>query len=272
MDFEIHYTEEQQLFRAALRDWLEWHAPRNLNIPRDGRPLDPEAQEKLKEFRRKLGANGWLAPSWPREYGGGGLGPPLETVLREELRRLALPSVGDAPRWLSAMMVWGTPEQRLRYVPPALRGETISWQMFNEPDAGTDLASLRTQAVRDGSDWLITGEKSFITGRFDPDLLCTLAVTDPTRPPRLNLGIFMVDAHLPGITIRTQALLMGSERHVEMDNVRVPGNCLLGDPFAGWEIAQTILEGERGGFDSRLVDDGGTIKSVLQYLREQGQV
>ena len=270
MDFDVHYTEGQELFRVALRAWLDEHAPTGLDIPRDGSPLAPDVQERLKEFRRKLGANGWLAPSWPREYGGGGLSPALEVVLQEELRRLSLPSVGDNHRWIPAMMAWGTPEQRLRYIPPALRGEFITWQLFSEPDAGSDLASLRTQAVRDGNDWTITGEKAFITGRFDPDLFCTLAVTDPTRPPRFNLGLFMVDAHLPGITIRTQTLLVGSERHVELHNVRVPADCLLGSPFAGWEIAQAILEGERGGLGFRVAEDG-TAQSVLQYLREQGQ-
>ena len=270
MDFDVHYTAEQEFFRAMLRAWLEEHAPRDLRVSREKGPLDNETQDKIKEFRLKLGANGWLAPSWPQEYGGGGLGPDLEVVLQEELRQLDLPSVGDNPRWIPAMMVWGTPEQKRRYVAPALRGETITWNLFTEPDAGADLAGVKSQAVRDGNDWVITGEKAFITGRFDPDVMCTLAVTDPTRPSRLNMGIFMVDAHLPGIIIKAQQLLMGSERLVTLDNVRVPADCLIGDPYAGWEIVQTILEGERGGYGFRIAEEG-VVESVLQYLREQGQ-
>jgi len=269
MDFEIHYTEEQQLFRTNLRAWLEDNSPRDLDIPLDGRPLDRETQDRLKEFRCKLGAQGWLAPSWPREWGGADLSPALEEVFLEELRRLNLQSIGNDQRWLSAMMVWGTPEQKQRYVPPALRGETITWQLFAEVETGNDLAATKTQAIRDGDHWLIRGQKDFITGRFDPDYLWTLAMTDVTRPPTLNLGVFMIDARLAGITIKTQELLLGSERHVFLD-VRVPADSLVGDPFQGWEIAQTALETERGG---RMVSSSeqATIESVLQYLRGHGQ-
>jgi alkylation response protein AidB-like acyl-CoA dehydrogenase len=132
------------------------------------------------------------------------------------------------------------------------------------------MASVKTQAVRDGNDYIITGEKAFITGRFDPDYLWTLAVTDPTRPPRLNLGTFMVDVNLPGITIKTQRLLVGSERMVFLDNVRVSADCLVGTLCQGWEIVQTILEGERGGPPyQHLTTEEGTVAGVVQYLREE---
>jgi alkylation response protein AidB-like acyl-CoA dehydrogenase len=132
------------------------------------------------------------------------------------------------------------------------------------------MASIKTQAVRDGNDYLITGAKAFITGRFDPDYLWTLAVTDPARPPRLNLGTFLVDAKLPGITITTQRLLVGSERMVYLDNVRVSAECLVGTLCQGWEIVQTILEGERGGPPyQHPATDQGTVASVIEYLREE---
>ena len=132
-----------------------------------------------------------------------------------------------------------------------LEGLTITWQAFNEPDSGSDLASIKTLAVRDGDDYVITGEKAFITGRFDPDYLWTLAVTDQQGGPRQNLGVFMVDAGLPGIAIKTQRLLMGSERRIYLDHVRVPVDCLVGGPEQGWEIVQAILEAERTGFGAR---------------------
>ena len=269
MDFEIKYTEEQKAFRATVRAWLEEYAPRDLNIPLDGRPLDQRAQAEIKRFRVKLGERGWLAPSWPREMGGGGLSLALEEVFREELQRLNLPSIGNNPRWIPAMMIWGTPEQKQFYIPPAVRGETITWQLFTEAESGTDLAAIQTLAVRDGSDWIINGHKDFITGRFDPDMFWTLAVTDSLRPQQLNLGVFMVDARLPGIAIRDQNLLVGSERHVFLDNVRVFGECLIGGPYQGWEIARTVLESERGGFPVERADSA-TVQSVAQYLSEQG--
>ncbi|HJN85823.1 MAG: acyl-CoA dehydrogenase family protein [Dehalococcoidia bacterium] len=270
MDFEVHHSTEQESFRTVVRAWLEEYAPRDLNIPPDWRPLDPATQERVKEFRRRMGAQGWLAPSWPREYGGAGMSPAFEAVIQEEIGYLDLPALGDSHRWITAVMVWGTQEQKRHYVLPAMRGETITWQAFNEPDSGTDMASIKTQAVRDGNDYLISGAKAFITGRFDPDYLWTLVVTDPTRPRRLNLGTFMVDAKLPGITITTQRLLVGSERMVYLDNVRVPADCLIGTLSQGWEIVQTILEGERGGPPyQHLATEDGTVASVVQYLKEE---
>ena len=268
MDFEIKDTKTQKAFRTVVRAWLDEHAPRDLDIPSDGSPLKSDTQERVKEFQCKLGSQGWLAPTWPKEYGGGGLGPTLGIVIQEEMQHLDLPPMGDNHAWIPAVMVWGTEEQKRRYIPPALRGETITWQVFNEPQVGSDLASVRTQAVQDGSSYLIAGEKAFITGRFDPDYLWTLAVTDPDRPKRMNLGLFMVDAHLPGITIKTQRLLMGSERRVYLDQVRIPADCLVGLPYQGWEITQNILEGERGGFAFRIAEDG-TVESIQEYLKEE---
>jgi len=268
MDFELDKSKEQSNFRMVVRSWLDLHAPKDLSIPWDGSPLSVETQEKVKEFRRHLGAQGWLAPTWPKAYGGGGLGPAQAVVVQEEMSRLELPSMGDNSRWIPAMMVWGTEEQKLRFIVPALRGETITWQAFNEPNSGSDIASVRTSAVLSDEEYLISGEKAFITGRFDPDFLWTLAVTDPDRPPRLNLGLFMVDARLPGISIKTQRLLAGSERRVHLDNVRIPKDCLVGLPYQGYEIVQNILEGERGGYAFRQEEDG-TVSSVLQFLRDE---
>ena len=268
MDFRSPYTAEQQAFRAAARAWLVEHFPRDLRVPRDGSPLDSENQAKVKDFRRKLGEKGWLAPSWPRELGGGGLTAGFDIVIMEEMRNLPLPSMGDNNRWVPAMMVWGTPEQKLRFIPPCLRGETITWQCFNEPQSGSDFASVSSRAVQTEGGWLISGEKAFITGRFDPDYLITLANTAPDRPRRANLGVFMVDANSPGLEIRTMRLLMGSERRVYFDEVFVPDDCRVGPAYQGWEIAMSVIEAERGGAGFRIADDG-TIESVYQYLRDQ---
>ncbi len=267
LDFEVRETDEQEEFRVWFRAWLEENIPKDMDIPPDGRVLSDDAQIKLKEFRLKLGSKGWLAPSWPVALGGGGMDVSLGEIIRDECSKLNLPTIGNNLRWVPAMMVWGTPEQKKDYIPPALRGETVTWQMFSETASGSDIASTATSAVRDGSDWLVSGRKAFITGRtVDPDYLCTLAVTDHDRPRRLNLGVFMIKASLPGISIVTQSLLTGSERHVYLDNVRIPTGCLIGDPYQGWEIVQTIIEGERGGQFFRGTEEA-TIDSILEYLR-----
>ena len=268
MNFEQSYSSDQQAFRIAVKSWLEHNAPKGLKVPNDRSALKQETQEIIKDFRRKLGERGWLAPSWPKEYGGGGMSSAFETIIMEELERIQLPSMGDNTRWIPAMMVWGTDEQKHRYIPPALLGETITWQTFNEPDSGSDIASVKTFASLEGGNYHITGEKSFITGRFDPDYLWTLAVTDKERPRRLNLGIFMIDARLPGITIKTQRLLMGSERRVYLEDVVIPADCLIGLPFQGWEIVQTILESERGGYTAYGNDDE-TAMSIQRFLKEE---
>ena len=247
MTLEGRQSEEQQAFRWAVRTWLDQNTPANIAIPADFSALDQETQTLIKEFRVKLGAKGWLAPTWPHEYGGGGMAPAAAEIIQQELSRLRLPTMGDNYRWIPAVMSWGTEEQKQRFVVPCLRGETITWQAFNESNSGSDLASVSTQAIWDGDDFVINGEKSFITGRFDPDYLWTLAVTDPELPKHSNLGVLMVDAKTPGIEIKTLRLLAGSERKLTFDDVLVPGTCLVGAPTQGWEIAQAILEQERGG-------------------------
>lgn len=270
MDFRSPYTVEQQAFRANARAWLAQHFPRDLKVPRDGSPLDAENQAKVKEFRMKLGERGWLAPSWPKEYGGGGLTAGFDVVLMEEMRRLPLPSMGDNNRWVPALMVWGSDEQKQRFIPPCLKGESITWQCFNEMNSGSDFASVSTTAeyVPDDDGWILNGEKAHITGRFDPDHLITLANTGKDRPRRSNLGVFMVDANSPGLTIKAMRLLMGSERRVYFDNVFVPDSCRIGPPYQGWEIAMTVIEAERGGVAFRVSDDG-TVESIYQYLKDQ---
>ena len=268
MDFRSSYTEEQQAFRAAARAWLIEHFPRDLNAPLDGGPLDSENQARVRDFRLKLGEKGWLAPSWPKEFGGGGLSAGFDMVLMEEMRNLPLPSMGDNNRWVPAMMVWGTEEQKRRFIPPCLRGETITWQCFNEPESGSDFAAVNTRAEPVQGGWRINGEKAFITGRFDPDYLITLANTAPDRPRRANLGVFMVKADCSGLQIRTMRLLIGSERRVRFEDVFVPDDCRVGPPYQGWEIAMSVIEAERGGVAFRVSEDGA-IESIYQYLRDQ---
>ena len=270
MDFSNNYTPEQDVFRIHVRSWLRENVPSGINIPNDGRPLDITSQSAIKEFRMKLGRMGWLAPSWPTGMGGAGLSESLELVFREELMDLNLPSIGNNPRWIPAMIAWGTTEQKERYILPAVRGETITWQLFTEAESGTDLAAIQTFAVRKDDKWVINGHKDFITGRFDPDLFFTLAVTDLTRPQHINLGIFMVDARLPGITIVDQNLLVGSERHVALDSVEISDNCRIGGVYQGWEIAQTVLEGEREGLPLG-PEDSATVHSIMRYLSDQSK-
>jgi len=272
MDFrEQKESDERKSFRRVVREWLEFHKPQATTQPSDGGRLPSEIQTEIRKFRITLGKQGWIAPTYPKEIGGGGLPSVQAAIIQEEIRRLAIPFMSDNDRWIPAMMLWGTNEQRRKYLLPALRGETITWQLFSEPQGGSDLADVRTKAIETEEGYVIHGEKAYVTGRFDPDQYWTLAVTNSERPKKMNLGIFMIDASIPGVSSKEQKLLnwgFGSEQSVFLENVLVPKNSLVGGLYQGWEIAQTILEGERGGFAFRMSDDG-TMEGIIEFLKEE---
>lgn len=269
MDFEIQHTPEQEAFRREVQAWLKANLPSDLEPMAEPDRLSPEQVEFGQAFRRELGAKGWLAPTFPAEYGGGGLDGPLASVLGEELARYPYPKVYDlglsfcAP----AVMVWGTDEQKQRILPPILRGEVLSWQLFSEPEAGSDLASLQTRAIRHGDEYVINGTKLWVGSRDPVDFLYMLAVTDPSAPRHNNLGAFYIPANLPGITITPLDLVCHYKNMVYFDDVHVPASCLIGDETAGWRVGQTTLEVEHGGGGGN-PNWGGLVYRLIEYCRE----
>jgi alkylation response protein AidB-like acyl-CoA dehydrogenase len=272
MDFELDYSDEQEEFRKEVRAWLEAHAP-HIELPPDSAELTQAHFEIGRAFRREMGAKGWLAPTWPKEFGGGGLTPDHAIVLNEELARYDIPPVGDLGIIVSApaILIHGTGEQQERYLPAILKGEVITWQVFTEPEAGSDLASMKTRGVRDGDDYVINGQKQFVGSQFTADYLYTLVNTDPTGPRHENLSAFMIPADSKGVTIQHMDLMAGgSKRFVFFDSVRVPTDALIGGENEGWWVAQTTLDLEHGGSG---VDDSGygrgkLLEEVIQYLKE----
>jgi len=272
MDFELHYTEEQEAFRAEVRAWLEANVPR-VELPPDTADLTEEHSAIGRAFRRELGAKGWLAPTWPKEFGGGGLSPDHALVLNEELARYDTPALGDLGLVVSApaILVHGNDEQKRRYLPEIIKGEVITWQVFTEPEAGSDLASLKTRGVRDGDDYLINGQKQFVGTGITPDYLYTLVNTDPSGPRQENLSVFMVPAQSNGVTIQSMDLIAGgTKRFVFFDNVRVPADTLIGRENEGWWVAQTTLDLEHGGSGVDDTPDGRVklLEQVIKYLKE----
>ncbi|MDP6454253.1 MAG: acyl-CoA dehydrogenase family protein [SAR202 cluster bacterium] len=283
MDFKNRYTKEQEEFRQEVRSWLEENVPADLKRPLEVSHLDTETYKQIQELRRKLGRKGWLHPAYPKEYGGGGLSSEQETVIGEELDKQDIPNVHDNPLDLPALMVWGTEEQKMEILRPRLLGEKHGWQLFTESGAGSDLASLQTRAVRDGDEWVITGQKVFVggdAGYADPSTkvpddiqmgeMFTLAVTDPDAPRHRNMGYFMIPGDAPGITVETLDLLVGQgKRQVYLDNVRIPATRLIGGETQGWQVAQTTLEIEHGG-GGDIVPRSRTFEKFMKYAREKG--
>lgn len=273
MDFATHYTPEQQEFRKEVRAWLDANIPRTTaqGFPADGNNLSEEQFLWMRDFRRKLGEKGWLAPLWPKEMGGGGLPVDQAVVIEEELAERDLPQIGDLGLSLGAPAIraWGTDEQKQRFIPPILKGEIITWQVFTEPEAGSDLASLKTRAVEDGDDFVINGNKIFVGSKYHADYLYTLAVTDPTAPRHQNISAFMVPAGSPGLTITHLDLMAGGgKRMIYFEDVRVPREYLIGGDAGrgkGWWVAQTTLELEHGG--SGRVGRNKLVDKFIEYCK-----
>ncbi|MFN8533225.1 MAG: acyl-CoA dehydrogenase family protein [Dehalococcoidia bacterium] len=265
MDFSLyHYSPEEEQFRAEVRAWVAENLTDDLLLPEvrrdDALPLDA-----IKAFRRKLADKGWAAPTWPVEWGGGGLTPAQAAIIDDVLLE------ANAPPWpgmigksliAPAVWVWGTEEQKRRFIPPLIRGDLLPYQMFTEPEAGSDLAALKTRAVRDGDDYVITGQKHFVGNAYEPEWFWLLAVTNPEAPRHQNIGAFFMPANLPGVTVETMDMFITEvKRRVYLDEVRVPAEYLIGGEGNGWAVSQSTLEMEHGG-------GGGSGEYLMRRVRE----
>lgn len=259
MEFKLTYTPEQDAFRREVREWLGANVPEGLDRRPASKGESYELYLRRRDLGRKLGAKGWLYPAAPAQYGGGGLADSAVFVLQEEMHRrgLDLPPYYDAGGLIGSnvIRVWGTEEQKEQFLPAIYRGEVRTWQLLTEPHAGSDLAAARLSAVQHGDDWVLNGQKIWIGSAHGADRMWVLAMTDPAAPRHKNLGWFMVDANLPGISTQPQYVLgdhgeggadEGHKNSVFFDDVRVPADALIGGANNGWVVASTHLEVEHG--------------------------
>ena len=259
MDFEPTYTPEQEEFRREVSAWLKEHVPTGVGDPADPADLTWDQYQLRRELGRELGDKGWLWPTAPAEYGGGGLDVDSAVVIEEEIDSfgLTLPPYYDSGGRLggNSILVWGSEEQRQSFLPPIFTGRVRTWQLLSEPEAGSDLANVKTQAIRDGDEYVLNGQKIFVGSDHGCDYMWTITVTDPEAKRHENLGWFMLPSHLPGITIQPMDLLIsggesgagsGVKQTVYFDNVRVPAFNLIGGENEGWKVATTHLELEHG--------------------------
>ena len=275
MDFEYQYTQEQERFRGEVRTWLDENVPDDMTEPTDPNHRTPEQLAFAHELDKKLAPKGWLFPTMPKEYGGGGLTAEYGTIITEEFaRKRVLSPLGSIP---AALLVWATEEQKDRFLRPLLSGEMTCNTLLSEPKGGADLAGLETRAVRDGDDWLITGTKCWMGRPSEPGFMFGPAITDPDAPRHRNLGYFAIEVPSPGVTFQNMNLLMGSHsQFIFMDNVRVPGANLIGGDHQGWQVASAALEGLHGGNSLRGAQEdevfqwGPTFpwKDMVSYLQE----
>lgn len=252
MDFA--YPTEAEAFRTEFRAWLDANVTdelraigQSLSSERDS----PELAVRLA-FNRALADARYAAIAWPEEYGGRGAGVMEQVVWAEEMDRAEAPgpiNVLGIPNVAPAIMTYGTEEQKQTLLPPMLRGDDIWCQGFSEPDAGSDLASLRTTALRHGDQWIVTGQKIWTTLGHLASWCELLVRTDPDVPKHRGITCLLVDMTLPGITVRPLVTITGAHEFNEVffDEVRVPVTSTLGPVNQGWRVAMTTLSHERGG-------------------------
>jgi alkylation response protein AidB-like acyl-CoA dehydrogenase len=245
------YPPEAESFRHEVRAFLAEHLPADWRgigaLDRD------EALAFTERWRSTLHDHGFLGVAWPREYGGGGHTKVEQVVLVEELARAGVPAMGPNDTFSIKMvgnilLRWGTDAQKQRFLPRILGGEDRWCQGFSEPDAGSDLAGLRTRARRDDDHWVLDGEKVWQTGAREANWIFVLARTDPDAPKHHGLTFFLVPMDQHGIDVRPIRMLHGGDdfNAITFDAARTSTDNVVGDVNHGWAVAQSLLGLERG--------------------------
>jgi alkylation response protein AidB-like acyl-CoA dehydrogenase len=231
-------------FRAEVRAWLEENLPTRLRHL----PTRPSFED-AGWWHRKLAGRGWIAPTWPKAHGGMEASVAQQVVLFEELGSIGAPEIsGQAINHLGPILqVFGTREQKARHLPGMLSGDVIWSQGYSEPGAGSDLASLRTKAVRDGGDFIVNGSKIWTTWGQHADWMFALVRTNPDVKKQAGITFVLIDMKTPGITRRPIRTIAGEDEFAEifLDDVRVPVTNVVGAIDDGWRIANAVLEKER---------------------------
>jgi alkylation response protein AidB-like acyl-CoA dehydrogenase len=256
---ELRYSDADETFRAELREWLAAALP--ALPPQPAREAWDERRKWDTDWQRRLFDAGYAGLHWPREYGGRGASPTEQLIFYEETARARAPYVGvNFVGTLHAgptLIEEGSEEQKAAHLPKILRGDEVWCQGFSEPNAGSDLASLQTRAVRDGDDYVVTGQKIWCSFGHIADVGEFLVRTDPDAPKHKGISWLILPMDRPGIEVRPIKTVLGSSEFCEvfLDEVRVPVTNRVGAENDGWRVTNVTLKYERGtAFVSELVD------------------
>ena len=252
---EFRFTPEQEMLLAEIDAWLRQHLP----PPRE-RPWmpvgpewsgNPEAADFAVMFNKQLAERGWLTAHWPKEYGGLGLGIMEQVVLREELAKHDAPLLNANGLSMIGpiLMLYGTEEQKRRHLPGIAKAEVMWCQGYSEPNAGSDLASLQTRAVKDGDEYVINGSKIWTGHGKGADWMFLLARTDPDAPKHKGITFFLLDMRTAGITVIPLTAMDGYVHFCQeyFEDVRVPQENVVGEVNRGWYVGVALLDFERSG-------------------------
>jgi alkylation response protein AidB-like acyl-CoA dehydrogenase len=278
---KLRFDDTVEAFRAELLEWIAANRPSPEEMEADPSRSTGHAPEWARRWTRAMFEAGWLVPGWPAELGGRNATPTQTLVYLEELAKAHIPRTSNVQGLgivAPSIIDYGTPEQIERYAMPILRGEVTACLGMSEPDAGSDLASLRTRAVRDGDDFVIDGQKVWTSGANYADFCFLFCRTDADVAKHKGISILLVDMDTPGITVRPLPEIVHPDdpdlNEVFFDSVRVPATQLVGQPGDGWAMANGSLAHERGmvwvsavmGIDealSRLLEEAPSYTSSL---------
>ncbi len=247
---ELAYSKEDEAFRKEIRTWLKHNLPKKDKALSDLPPHDPERVKRAKEWQRKLYDAGYVAMSWPKEYGGQDADVMRQTIVNEEMVWARAPGLIGAMgiQMLGPTLIqYGTEEQKRRYLPKVLTAEEIWCQGYSEPGAGSDLASLRTRAELVGDEFIVNGQKVWTSNAQFADRMFCLVRTDPDVPKHRGISYVLIDMKTPGITVRPLVQMTGDAgfNEVFFEDVRVPRANLVGELNQGWMVANATLFHER---------------------------
>jgi alkylation response protein AidB-like acyl-CoA dehydrogenase len=257
---DLNYSAEDLAFREATRRWLEASVPR----------AELKTLEERKAWHRQLYDAGYLGMGWPREYGGQAASPIRQAIVADEMARINAPAPinGLGIGFIGpTIIVHGTEAQKKRYLRNILTAEEIWCQLYSEPNAGSDLASLRTRADDAGDHFVVNGQKIWTSGGMISDWGLLLARTDPKVPKHRGISCFLISMRQPGVEVRPLRQITGSAEFSEvfMTSARVERSDLVGGLSEGWAIAQTTLSFERGGNSlGRVTRYAGAFRQLLK--------
>lgn len=272
MDFT--FSKEEEGFREEVRQWLKQE------IPARWVELDPGLWEEsdeswalLRQFQRKLGQKGWLAPAYPKQYGGSEMSHIRRLILSEELYYHRAPvgiEMEISVNWVGgAVLLFGSEQQKGKYLAEVAKGESCFCLGYSEPNSGSDLASIQTRAVETDDSWVINGQKTWCSFAHYANYCWLGARTDPNAPKHRGISMFIIDMKTPGITVRPliNVLNCHSFNEVFLDDVRVPKDALVGERNQGWYQLAMALDYERSLIGTAAANQR-LIEELIQYVKE----
>ncbi|MGK2965180.1 MAG: acyl-CoA dehydrogenase family protein [Tepidiformaceae bacterium] len=273
---EFQDSAEEAAFRSEVRSFLAAELPKEFQDKETRSKYDfavvpPRDNPVINRWSKALSDRGWIAPHWPKEYGGAGMSPTEQFIFNEEMAEARAPSMGGSGLNLigPVIILYGTDEQKKEHLPKITSGERYWCQGYSEPGSGSDLASLQTRAIRDGDDYVLNGQKIWTSGAHQADWIFALTRTDPDAPKHRGISMFVFDMKTPGVSTRPLVNMAGHHEFNEtfFEDVRVPATNMIGEENRGWYVGAALLDFERSNVRGA-VQLKQTVDELCEYARD----